>query len=123
MKFSVRKFGKSFSYAITGIKEVLSGEQNFKVHLLFALLVILFGGILKASPTEWCVLVLTISLVLSAEMANTAIEKLCDITHPEQNETIRIIKDISAGMVLTCAIGAVCVGLVIFLPKLISLFL
>lgn len=123
LKFSVRKFLKSFSYAASGIKEVFLGEQNFKVHLLAALLVILFGGIFRVSPVEWCVLFLTISLVLASEMLNTVMEKLCDITHPEQNETIRIIKDISAGMVLVCAIGAVCVGVTVFLPKLIALFL
>ena len=123
LKVSVRKFLKSFVFAFTGIKEVVSHEQNFKVHLLATFLVILFGILFKVSPIEWCVLFLTISLVLASEMLNTAMEKLCDLTHPEQNETVRIIKDVSAGMVLVCAIGAVCTGIVIFLPKLITLFL
>ncbi len=123
LKFSVRKFFKSFVYACSGIKEVFSHEQNFKVHLLAAFLVVLFGLLLKASRLEWCVLFLAVALVLAAEMLNTAIEKLCDLTHPEQNETIRIVKDVSAGMVLVCAIGAACAGIVIFLPKLISLLI
>ena len=96
-------------------------EQNFKVHILATVLVIVFGLWLMVSPIEWCILFLTVSLVLAAEMLNTVLEKLCDLTHPEQNETVRIIKDISAGMVLVCAIGALCTGLVIFLPKLIEL--
>lgn len=121
LKFSVSKFLKSFVYAIRGIGEVFRQEQNFKVHILATVLVIVFGLWLRVSPIEWCILFLTVSLVLAAEMLNTALEKLCDLTHPEQNETVRIIKDISAGMVLVCAIGALCTGLVIFLPKLIEL--
>ncbi len=93
------------------------------MHLLAAFFVILFGLLCKVSPIEWCILFFTISLVLASEMMNTAIEKICDITHPEPNETVRIIKDVSAGMVLVCAIGAVGIGMVIFLPKLINLFI
>ena len=123
MKFSVRKFLKSFVYAVRGVLDVLKEEQNFKVHLFVAMWVILFGVLFGVSPSEWCVLLLTISLVLTSEILNTALEKLCDLIHPEQNETVRVIKDVSAGMVLLCAIGALLIGIVIFLPKLTTLLI
>lgn len=75
------------------------------------------GWFFHISGIEWCFLAVVISLVLASEMLNTAIENLCDVAEPNQNETIRIVKDISAGMVLICALGALSVGIVIFLPK------
>lgn len=120
MKFSVRKFLKSFSYAFRGISDVFRREQNFKVHCLIGLIALLLGWFFHIPPTQWCFLIVVIALVLASEMLNTAIENLCDVAEPNQNETIRIVKDISAGMVLVCALGALAVGIVIFLPKVIG---
>lgn len=117
MKFSFCKFFKSFSYAAKGIIEVFKKEQNFKVHTLAAILALLLGGFFKISSWEWCILILVIAMVLAAEMVNTAIENLCDVAEPNQNETIRVVKDIAAGMVLVCAMGSLVVGIIIFLPK------
>ena len=117
MKFSFRKFFKSFSYAANGVIEVFKKEQNFKVHTLAAILALLLGCFFKISSWEWCILILVIAMVLAAEMVNTAIENLCDVAEPNQNETIRVVKDISAGMVLVCAMGSLVVGIIIFLPK------
>ncbi len=118
--FSFSKFFKSFAYAAKGVVEVFRKEQNFKVHTLMAILALLLGWFFHVSPWEWCFLILVITMVLAAEMVNTALENLCDATHPERNETIRVVKDVSAGMVLVCAIGALCVGIIIFLPKVIA---
>jgi diacylglycerol kinase len=62
------------------------------------------------------------ALVLTAEMINTAIEKLSDIVSPQKNERIRVIKDISAAAVLLSAFIAVISGLIIFVPYLWQLF-
>ena len=53
---------------------------------------------------------------------NTAIENLCDLYTTEYNEKIKIIKDIGAGAVTLAAIASVCVGLIMFLPKILILF-
>ena len=121
MKFSIRKFVKGFGYAFRGICDVFQKEQNFKVHCLIALLALLLGWFFHISATEWCFLTVVIALVLASEMLNTAIENLCDVAEPNQNETVRLVKDVSAGMVLICALGALAVGIVIFLPKILQL--
>lgn len=120
MKFSFSKFFKSFTYAFRGIGEVFKKEQNFRVHTLAAILALLLGWFFHISSWEWCIVILVITAVLAAEMINTAIENLCNVAEPNQNETIRVVKDVSAGTVLVCAIGALAVGIVIFLPKLID---
>ena len=118
--FSFSKFFKSFSYAFRGIWEVFRREQNFKVHTLAAITALLLGWFFCISPWEWCFLIVVIALVFASEMINTAIERLSDVAEPKQNETIRVVKDVSAGMVLVCAMGALCVGIIIFLPKVIA---
>lgn len=119
--FSFSKFFKSFSYAFRGIWEVFRREQNFMVHTLAATVALLLGWFFRISLWEWCFLIVVIALVLAAEMANTAIERLSDVAEPHKNETIRVVKDVAAGMVLICAIGALAVGIIIFLPKVLAL--
>jgi diacylglycerol kinase (ATP) len=58
-------------------------------------------------------------LVLGVEGINTAIEKMSDFVHPEFNEKIGFIKDVSAGAVMFVSIGATIIGLLIYLPKII----
>jgi diacylglycerol kinase len=55
-------------------------------------------------------------------MINTAIEKLSDIVSPQKNEQIRVIKDISAAVVLLSSCIAMIAGLIIFVPYLWQLF-
>ena len=53
-----------------------------------------------------------------AEAFNTAIEKLCDKVSPERDPLIKTTKDVAAGAVLLFVLGAVAVGLIIFIPKI-----
>ena len=96
-------------------------EQNFKVHTFIGLIALLLGWLCHLKPVEWCLVLLVIAMVLTAEMTNTAIEKLCDLVEPNPNETIKIIKDISAGMVLFSAAFALIIGMILYLPKVILL--
>lgn len=109
---------KSFQYAFRGIKDALKSEPNLRFHFLASVAVVILAVYLKFNTTEFAVLVLTIFLVLVLEFINTAIEKLSDIVHPEQSEKIRIIKDISAGVVLLGAVASLVIGTLLFLPKL-----
>ena len=70
---------------------------------------------------EWLVVVLCITVVLTLEMINTAIEKLCDVVQPDYHPQIKIIKDIAAGAVLIAALGSIIIGAIIFVPKIIAL--
>ena len=53
---------------------------------------------------------------------NSAIEALCDKVSPEYDEAIKHTKDLAAGAVLILAVMSVIVGLLIFVPKILSLF-
>lgn len=115
------KVFKSFGYAFKGVISLFRHENNAKVHLIAGLLAIIAAFYLKLNPTEWCILVIQIALVMAAEAFNTAIEKLCDVISPEKHPVIGAVKDIAAGAVLITAIGAVISGLFLFLPKILEL--
>jgi diacylglycerol kinase (ATP) len=108
----------SFKYAWEGIQYAYSTQPNFRYHSLFALIAVLIGLWLNISANEWLILLLTITLVIVAEMINTAIESMTDLIHDQHHKHAKIAKDVSAGMVLVSAIGSVVIGAVIFLPKI-----
>ncbi len=118
----MKNFFTSFKYAFAGIISSIKTERNFKVQSLSAALVLLFAFILKVDTIEWTILILCMILVLSLEMINSAIEKICDLIQPNQHPQIKIIKDVAAGAVLLASIGAAIIGAIILLPKLHILF-
>ena len=108
---------KSLKYAFKGLWLLLSAEHSIMVQTAIAILVTLLGWWLDISRTEWILQILAIGLVLVAESLNTAIEKICDFIHPDYDERIGFIKDISAGAVTFAAITAIITGFIIYLPK------
>jgi diacylglycerol kinase len=116
-----QKFFKAFVYAWKGIQYFFLYDRNGRIHLGTAIATVMAGFIFKVSGIEWIVLLLCIALVVACEMMNAAIEKLCDVMHKEFHPAIKIIKDISAGAVLFVSIISAAAGLIIFIPKIISL--
>ena len=120
MKISLRKIFKSFQYSFHGLK-IHSQQHNFMGMLISALFVILLGFILNISYFEWLILVLIMGLVLSLEALNTSLEKTLDYLEPRFSDKIRILKDLMAGGVAIVIFTSIIIGLMIFLPKIISL--
>lgn len=121
METKTKKIINSFKYAIEGIISSFKTERNMKIHVLIMLLVIVAGILLKVSLLEWIILVIMISLVISAELFNTTIETVVDMITKEKDEKAKLAKDVSAGAVLVLAIGSIIVGLIIFVPKILNL--
>ena len=110
----------SFKLAFGGIFFAFRTQLNFTVHSLAALLAIFLAVFLKISNVEWVVIILTIIMVFSAEMINTALESMTNLITTEHRQTAKIAKDVSAGMVLTTAIGSIIIAAFIFLPKIFT---
>ena len=94
-----------------------------KIHVGIAVLVVLMGLYFRISVYEWMVCVLCIGLVFSSEMFNTAIETIVDLISPNVHPLAGKTKDIAAGAVLITAICSVIIGILIFLPKVLNLFI
>lgn len=110
---------KSVGFAFRGALHLIRTEASIKIQVVLAIMMTAAGFYFEISNTEWILQVLAIALVVGIEGANTAIEKLCDFIHPEFDKRIGFIKDISAGAVMLVSIGAIIVGLIIYLPKIL----
>ncbi len=110
----------SFKYAISGLIYCFKSQPNFRIHTLATILVLTASWVFHISHLEFVVILFTITLVLVAEMLNTAVESVTDLVTLTRHQSAKIAKDVSAGMVLLSAILSVIIGLVIFLPHLVS---
>ncbi|NWG19706.1 MAG: diacylglycerol kinase family protein [Chloroflexi bacterium] len=109
---------RSFPFAFAGIGHLLRTQGNAQVHMVLGSVAVALGFLLNIERGEWLALALTITLVLAAEGVNTAVEAVVDLASPDFHPLARVAKDVAAGTVLLTAIGAVAVGLIVFLPRL-----
>lgn len=114
------KFLKSFVYAFDGLIYAIKSQRNFRIHCLALLIVNISAYYFKISTVEWAIIWLCIIAVMSLELINTSIEKLCDSVYPEINPNAKIIKDVAAGAVLIAAIGSLIIAVFIFTPYILS---
>ena len=121
---NIHGFFKSFHHAGKGVVFVLRG-RNFRVQLAGAILATLMGVYFFLNWVEWLVIILVISAVLAVEALNTAIEEVCDVVKDlpgTSPDATRVARDIAASSSLIISLGALMVGLIIFLPKILALF-
>jgi len=118
VRMKQQKILAAFKNAFEGLWYFFLHERNGKIQLCAAILVIVLAICLGVSVTEWLALLLCIGAVLSLEMVNSAIEKLCDLVHKEYHPVIKIIKDVSAAAVLFASIISIAIACFIFLPKM-----
>ena len=109
---------RSFGYAGKGIFLFFRSPSNAWLHVAALILVTSTGFFLHISGNEWISIAIACSSVIACEMLNTSIELLTDMVMPGYNKKAGKVKDIAAGAVLVTALGALVVGLVIFLPKI-----
>jgi diacylglycerol kinase (ATP) len=119
MQINIKKLIKSFGYAAKGIGALVSSEQNARVHLLATVAVIIAGVATGLNRYEWMGICAATGMVWAAEAFNTAVEKLVDLVSPERQPRAGLIKDLAAAGVLICAIIAVIVAGLIFVPHFI----
>ncbi len=121
-KYKKQNFSNTFKNARKGMRLTLKSERNLRIHLFVASLVLVSAYCLNFSINKFCILLLTIAGVISAEMFNSAIEFSLDaIFHNKFNRMVGMAKDIAAGAVMIVTISAVLIGVLLFAPPLIQL--
>ena len=110
----------SFRHAFEGWGFALRTQPNAWIHAVISLAVIALGLWLQLPARDWAVLFLTMALVLSAELINTAIEAILDLVSPDHHPLAKVGKDTAAGAVMISAIGAVLIGVLILGPPLLD---
>ncbi|MGI9518883.1 MAG: diacylglycerol kinase family protein [Pirellulaceae bacterium] len=111
----VRKLGDAFF----GIAQGARGQSSFAVHVIATIAVLVLAAYLPLSVERWCLLILCIGIVLTAELFNTSLEQLaCGITRDDDPHIGRAL-NIASGAVLIAALAAAIVGTMIFVSELI----
>lgn len=110
----------TFKYAVQGIIHAFKAERNMKIHIVAAVVVFMAAGLLGLTLIQWLFLGLAVTLVITAELINTAVEAVVDLISPDDHPLARIAKDTAAGAVLVTACFAVVVGIAVFYEPVIS---
>jgi len=118
--FSIKARLKSFQYAFDGLSSFFSTQHNAIIHLIMTLLALSAAVFYTVTKVEAIAIILVTGFVWTAELFNTAVEKLADLVSKDHHPEIKFIKDVSSAAVLLSAITAIITGAIIFLPKLLE---
>ena len=123
MKLENEEHNNAFFCAINGIKSAIKTERNLKFDIFVAIVIIACGFLFRICLFEWLICILSIGVMLFAELMNTAIEAVVDLYTRENNRQAGIAKDISAGAVLVLSVNVAVVGIIIFVPKVYNIII
>ena len=116
-----RTLKQSISNALKGIAFAFRTQRNMRIHSLAGILALCLATYLRLSLTNMAIIVLTVIVVMVSEMVNTAIECATDLQASDNfNPLVKVAKDVAAGAVWLSAIGAILIGILIFLPAILQ---
>ncbi len=119
-KKGIRRFLLSFKYSVQGLKIAYRDEQSMWIHLVLTTLAVIAGFWLNISAMEWLIVIILITLVLGAELINTAVEAAVDLVTCEYHELAKYAKDLASASVFIYSMLALICGGIIFIPKIIE---
>ncbi|MEK7213476.1 MAG: diacylglycerol kinase [Patescibacteria group bacterium] len=111
---------QSFNDAGRGLSHAFKHEQNFRLQIVASLVVLAATFVFPLKIWEIILIILLCVMVLTMELLNTALENFADLLKPRLHHYVYIIKDVMAAAVLLTSLGALIIGLIIFLPHLIN---
>ncbi len=112
--FPKRSWIRKFCDAFRGVKEGVRGQSSFFVHFFVAIAVVAAAAVLRVDRYEWCLLVLCIAGVVTAEMFNSALESMAKAVTGQSDPHLGNSLDIGSAAVLVASVGASIVGAIIF---------
>lgn len=108
----------SFTWAFEGIVYVLRTQRNMRIHVIAGTIGILLALVMGVSRLEFIAVLAAVSIVLIAEMFNTAIEATIDALVTHFHPLVKVAKDVAAGAVLVSTVNALAVAYLVFYNRL-----
>ncbi len=112
---------RKFYYAFYGFYIAFREEKSMLIHTIVSILVLVFSAAIKLNIAQWPIIILTIALVVSLELINTAIENIVDIISFKYNLNAKKVKDISAAATMATALASISISLLVFIPRIIEI--
>lgn len=116
----LNKWIRKFDNAFRGLWRGMRGQSSFLVHIPMAIAVISLAAVLSLPLARWCLLLLCIAIVISAEYFNSALEMLAKSITTEHDTNIEHALNIASAAVLILAVFASLVGAIIFTDALLN---
>ena len=120
-KRGLGRFVKSFGYSIDGLKYAYKYEQSMLIHVIATIGAIVANFFFQVKGIEWLITLLAISMVLSAELINAAIEAVVDLVTLEIHPLAKIAKDCGSAATFVLACMAASIGCVIYIPYIMDM--
>jgi diacylglycerol kinase (ATP) len=117
---NLKKRIASFRNAWNGILHGFKTEVHFRFHVFAAIIAIAFALFFNITRIEWTMVLLCIAAVLSFELLNTAVERICDRITKDRDPLIGNAKDLAAGSVLIISAITLIIGAIIFTPYIVQ---
>ena len=114
----MKKLLESFNHAIDGVIDAVRTQRNMKIHIISAMAVLIACFFFDISKAEFLALAITITMVITAELVNTAVEAVVDLNTNYYHPLAKVAKNTAAGAVLVTAINELLVGYIVFWDKL-----
>ena len=111
---------ESVNCAIEGILWTAKTQKHMRWHFLSAVAVLFAALFFKVPTVDFLLLTLAITVVLFAEIINTAVEVVVDLVSPDYHPLAKKAKDVAAGAVLLATCGAAVVGYVVFSSRIFA---
>jgi diacylglycerol kinase (ATP) len=100
----------SARFAVDGLVHVLHKDWHVRVLFLIAALILLASAVIRVTRVELLLLCLAVTLVVIAEVVNSAIETVVDLVSPEYHPLAKIAKDVGgAGVLVAIVMGSLIV--------------
>jgi diacylglycerol kinase (ATP) len=111
---------ESVNCAIEGVLWTARTQKHMRWHFLSAAAVLFAALFFKVPTVDFLLLTLAITVVLFAEIINTAVEVVVDMVSPDYHPLAKQAKDVAAGAVLLATCGAAVVGYVVFSSRIFA---
>jgi undecaprenol kinase len=118
----IKRLGQSFKFAGKGLWLTFREEQSFRIQVLAMTVIVIFMIIFPLGVIERLLLVVVIVAVLVLEIINSIFERIVDVYKPRLNPYVKDIKDMMAAAVLIASIGAAVIGVMIFYPYVLKIW-
>jgi len=114
------RFIELVNCAIEGVLWAVKSQRHMRTHFFTAAMVLLLALFFRVAALDFVALAMAVTLVLVAELVNTALEAVVDMISPDFHPLARRAKDVAAGAVLVASVGAVVIGYVVLSPYVFS---
>jgi diacylglycerol kinase len=107
-----------FTSGLRGIRHAIRGDSSFFAHFYRGVLIALTAILLRVSPLSWCLLAVSATLVLLAEMTNSAIDTVVRAIGDPDAPGMRVAREIANGGVVVAAISSGAITIFVLLTRL-----